>query len=130
MHTFKNKIDIHSIQRFPSIFMARPETICLSVSTLSFNGFQTLMARATFSCRIRGTKTWRFSGCTHGVVSHFKAENVHGPYPRGQCLQVTDSEDFLLEDFHCFNDKRSFTEDTISLWESSNSVIREYWSLN
>jgi len=63
-------------------------------------------------------------GCTHGVVSHFKAENVHGPYPRGQCLQVTSSDNFLLEDFYCLNDKSSFTEDTISLWESSHSMVR------
>jgi len=73
---------------------------------------------------IGGSSGFWCSGCEHGVVSHFKAENVHGPYPRGQCLQVTNSDEFTLEDFYCFNDKRSFTEDTISLWESSRSIVR------
>ena len=71
-----------------------------------------------------GSSGFWCKNCTDGTVSHFKAENVHGPYPRGQCLQVTNSDNFTLEDFYCFNDKRSFTEDTISFWESSNGTIR------
>jgi hypothetical protein len=52
------------------------------------------------------------------------AENLHGPYPRGQCFQASQSDNLLLEDFYCRNDETAWTEDSISMWRSSNSTVR------
>lgn len=63
--------------------------------------------------------------CPHGKVSHYKAENLHGPYPRGQCFQVVSSTGFVLEDFTCAQDNQiAFPEDDVSVWNSSYSIVR------
>jgi len=63
--------------------------------------------------------------CPGGKVSHFLAENLHGPYPRGQCFQVVSCAGFVLEDFTCRQDNEiAFPEDDVSIWNSSNSIIQ------
>jgi hypothetical protein len=63
--------------------------------------------------------------CPYGRVSHFKAENLHGPYPRGQCFQVVSCEGFVLEDFTCIQDnQKAFPEDDVSLWGSPYAIAR------
>lgn len=63
--------------------------------------------------------------CPHGTVSHFKAENMHGPYPRGQCFQVVSSNHFTLEDFACIQDNEiAFPEDDVSVWNSSHALVQ------
>lgn len=62
--------------------------------------------------------------CDGSIVSNFVAKNVHGPYPRGQCFQCTSSDNIVLEDFYCLNDNTSWTEDSVSLWRSSNFTVR------
>lgn len=63
--------------------------------------------------------------CPSGKVSHFKAENMHGPYPRGQCFQVVSSAGFTLEDFTCIQDNEiAFPEDDVSVWGSPNAVVQ------
>jgi hypothetical protein len=63
--------------------------------------------------------------CPYGKVSHYKAENLHGPYPRGQCFQVVSCAGFTLSDFTCVQDNElAFPEDDISIWNSSYGVIQ------
>lgn len=63
--------------------------------------------------------------CPHGKVSHYRAENLHGPYPRGQCFQIVSSSSFILEDFTCVQDNDiAFPEDDISIWNSSYSLVQ------
>jgi len=63
--------------------------------------------------------------CPYGKVSHFRAENLHGPYPRGQCFQVESCTGFILEDFACIQDNHiAFTEDDISVWNSSYAIVQ------
>jgi hypothetical protein len=63
--------------------------------------------------------------CPHGTVSHFKAENLHGPFARGQCFQVVSSTNFLLEDFTCVQDNEvAFPEDDVSVWDSPYSTVQ------
>jgi len=63
--------------------------------------------------------------CPHGKVSHYRAENLHGPYPRGQCFQVVSSEGFVLEDFTCVQDNQiAFSEDDVSAWGSPYAIVR------
>jgi len=59
------------------------------------------------------------------IISHLKVENVHGPYPRGQCVQVTRSHRVTLQDFHCAIDNDvGYTEDAISMWETEYALIQ------
>jgi hypothetical protein len=63
--------------------------------------------------------------CPYGTVSHFKAENLHGPFARGQCFQVVSSTNFLLEDFTCVQDDEiAFPEDDVSVWDSPYSLVQ------
>jgi hypothetical protein len=63
--------------------------------------------------------------CPDGKVSHYKAENLHGPFPRGQCFQVVSSPRFVIEDFTCVQDNEiAFPEDDVSLWNSSYAIAR------
>jgi hypothetical protein len=63
--------------------------------------------------------------CPYGKVSHFRAENLHGPFPRGQCFQVVSCMGFILEDFACIQDNHiAFPEDDISVWNSSYAIVQ------
>jgi hypothetical protein len=63
--------------------------------------------------------------CPYGTVSHFKAENLHGPFARGQCFQAVSSKQFLLEDFTCVqHDEIAFPEDDVSIWDSPYSLVQ------
>lgn len=63
--------------------------------------------------------------CSDILISHVKVENVHGPYPRGQCFQLARSERTTIEDFYCHVDNDiGYTEDAISIWETTQAIIR------
>merc|ERR1712039_190859 len=75
--------------------------------------------------RVSGGSTGiELTQCDHGSVSNFVAKNVRGPYPRGQCFQASQSDNIILQDFYCLNDNSSWTEDSISIWRSSNPTVR------
>jgi len=75
--------------------------------------------------RVSGGSTGvELSHCNDAIVSNLVAKNVRGPYPRGQCFQATMSDNIILEDFYCYNDNSSWTEDSISIYRSSNSTVR------
>ena len=53
------------------------------------------------------------------------AKNIRGPFPAGQCFQINQSDGTIVEDFYCWNEMgKSWTEDTISAYRSSNVTIR------
>jgi len=63
--------------------------------------------------------------CWDGVITHYKGENFHGPFPRGQCFQVVSSPRFIVQDFTCENDNEvTYNEDVASIWNSSHSIAR------
>jgi len=62
--------------------------------------------------------------CPSSYISHFEARNLRGPFPRGQCLQWDNSPNSILEDFYCYNDNSSWTEDNLSIYQSSNCTVR------
>jgi len=63
--------------------------------------------------------------CDGAKLENVVAKNVRGPYPAGQCFQIARSHDVTLENFHCLNEMgKSWTEDSISTWRSSNTVMR------
>merc|ERR1712226_1573480 len=71
-----------------------------------------------------GSSGVEVSSCPQANVTNFVAKNVRGPYPRGQCFQASRSDNIILQDFYCYNDNTSWTEDSISIWRSSNSTVR------
>lgn len=51
--------------------------------------------------------------------------NVHGPFPRGQCVQFARCTSGIVYNFICKNQwAYSFPEDAISMWRSANSTVR------
>lgn len=92
----------------------------------NYNIFGTGSARPKISNvhAIGGSSGIELTSCDNGHVWNFIAENVRGPYPRGQCFQASRSDNVLLEDFYCHNDNSSWTEDSISFWRSANSTVR------
>lgn len=81
---------------------------------------------AISSVRLEGGSTGiELDACPGAVVSHAAIRNVRGPFPRGQCVQFSQCDDALLENFSCVNEENhSWTEDSISAWRSSNVTIR------
>jgi len=58
-------------------------------------------------------------------VSRVAGRDFRGPFPRGQLLQADKSDDLLLEDFSVVSEAgTSWPEDNISVFNSSNAVIR------
>jgi hypothetical protein len=80
--------------------------------------------------RIAGVRTTggstgiELNRCNGAHVSNFVAINMRGPYPRGQCFQCGESDNVILEDFYCYSDNTSWTEDNLSLYRSSNVTVR------
>merc|ERR1712232_729744 len=75
--------------------------------------------------RVSGGSTGvELHNCEGGIVSNFVASNVQGPFPRGQCFQASQSDNVILQDFYCYNDNSSWTEDSISIYRSSNGTVR------
>lgn len=59
------------------------------------------------------------------TVDGFDAFDQRGPFPRGQGVQLDSSNGAVIENFHIVNDPASaWTEDNISVIDSSNVVIR------
>jgi hypothetical protein len=74
---------------------------------------------------IGGSTGIELTECPNSKISHFKVENVHGPFPRGQCVQIVYSPGSTVEDFHCFIDNDiGYTEDMVSIWSSSDSIVQ------
>lgn len=75
--------------------------------------------------RLRGGSAGVQASASPGTrVSRAVMVNARGPFPRGQCFQFDHSNYSVLEDFYCFNDNTSFTEDNINVWRSSNVTVR------
>lgn len=50
---------------------------------------------------------------------------MRGPFPAGECIQVVQSSDSELHDFHCFNDVFiAHTQDNMSAFDSDNVVFK------
>ena len=71
-----------------------------------------------------GSTGVELANCPRALVEHVSARNNRGPFPRGQCVQFTHSDGALLQDFGCFNDNTSWTEDNVNIWRSSNVTVR------
>lgn len=72
-----------------------------------------------------GSSGINLNACPHARLSRIVARNMHGPYPRGQCVQLGESHGATLEHFHCVNEMdRSWPEDSISVWRSKGVAIR------
>lgn len=60
------------------------------------------------------------------LLTDIVARNMRGPYPAGQCVQVSRSDDTILREFHCLNDPFvSWVEDSISIYRSSNVIVED-----
>lgn len=58
-------------------------------------------------------------------LSNWAAYNVHGPFPRGQCTQLSMCNGSTVENFICKNQwMYSWPEDAVSMWRSANSTVR------
>lgn len=59
------------------------------------------------------------------VLQGIEGHNPHGPFPRGQFVQIDKCDRPLLQGFYCKSDlDRCWTEDTISLFQSTNCLVR------
>ena len=58
-------------------------------------------------------------------LTNVVAKNPRGQQPAGQCFQLNQSDDGLLENFYCYSDYDvAWNGDSISMWRSSNVVMR------
>lgn len=72
-----------------------------------------------------GSKGISINGGHAPKVTNAIVKNVRGPYPAGQCFQFAQSDNAQLTDFHCINEMgKSWTEDSISAWRSSNVIMK------
>ncbi len=90
----------------------------------SIHGVNTLGVRIDGAVVTGGSTGIELSKCPGAHVSRLLSTNNRGPFPRGQCMQCSMSDGCLLEDFYCYNDNTSFTEDNINMWRSSNVTVR------
>ena len=66
----------------------------------------------------------------------FVCFDIRGPYPRGQCVQMTESNGAVIKNFYAKNFKGvSRSEDNFNFYESDNAVISDglvdgNWSVN
>lgn len=64
--------------------------------------------------------------CDNMFISNWAGYNVHGPYPRGQCLQTGNCFDGIIEKFICKNQwQYAWPEDSISIWRSGRMTVRD-----
>ena len=71
-----------------------------------------------------GSSSIWVKNCNKAVVSNWAAYNIHGPFPRGQCIQTSYCMDVTIEKFICKNQwQYSYTEDAMSLWRTSRSTV-------
>ena len=71
-----------------------------------------------------GSSGIQCASCPDIHIQYFEGINMRGPFPRGQCVQVSYADNAILEDFSCTSDITSWTEDNISMWRSSNAIVR------
>lgn len=85
-------------------------------------------SKDVFIHRVRvsgGSSGIELHGCTGATLRDIVARDVRGPYPRGQCVQFSNSHGAVLESFHCVNDVAfSWPEDSISVWRSRDVSVR------
>ena len=59
------------------------------------------------------------------TLTNVVAKNPRGQQPAGQCFQLNQSDDGLLENFYCYSDYDiAWNGDSVSMWRSSNVVVR------
>ena len=62
--------------------------------------------------------------CNHLTVSNWASYNIHGPFPRGHCIQTAYCKDVLIENFICKNQwMHSYTGDTMNLWRTTRLTV-------
>jgi len=62
--------------------------------------------------------------CPDASVTNWAGYNMHGPFPRGQCVQFSRVTNGVVSDFICKNQyDYSWPEDMISMWRSPNSTV-------
>ena len=73
-----------------------------------------------------GTSGIELDTCPSAAISNVLATDVRGPFPRGQCIQLLHSDHAMLSNFSCINHfNSSWTEDSISIWRSSNVTVAQ-----
>ncbi len=74
----------------------------------------------------RGSSGIYLLGCTNVRLEMIEGHDFRGPFPRGQCVQFNKCTNALLEDFssECPGET-SWTEDNISVYQSSHIIIRK-----
>jgi hypothetical protein len=102
----------HSSGALPS-----SELVCI-------NGYGTTNLKIINTTTNYGSSGIYLIKCTASYIGHHEAHNLRGPFPRGQCVQWDNSDNSVLEDFYCQNDNSSWTEDNISIYQSSNCTVR------
>jgi len=93
---------------------------CMNIELLKTNNAQ--MKNVRVENGSTGIKLWHSPGTMmQGVVM----KNVRGPFPAGECIQVVNSSDSELHDFHCVNDVFiAHTQDNMSSFDSDNVVFK------
>lgn len=78
------------------------------------------------SVRLTGASSGvELQSCPRASVRRLVGTNFLGPYPRGQCVQFSESHGAVLDQFACHNEpQHSWTEDLISVWRSAGVVVR------
>lgn len=62
--------------------------------------------------------------CFGARLTRIVSLDVRGPFPRGQCVQFSQSPNSSLDDFLCRNGaSTSWTEDSVSVWRSAHSTV-------
>ena len=88
-----------------------------------------LRSNGVFIKRVRvqgGAAGIELHSCPGARLRSISARNMRGPYPRGQCVQFSQSNGASLSNFYCRNDENSsWPEDSVSVWRSAGATIRD-----
>ena len=73
-----------------------------------------------------GSSGMWIGSCPRAKVSNWAGYNMHGPFPRGQCVQFSRVANGVISDFICKQQYwYSYPEDMISIWRSPNSTVQD-----
>lgn len=71
-----------------------------------------------------GSDSIWMKNCHHAHITNWASYNIHGPFPRGHCIQTSYCNDAIIENFICKNQwQYSYTGDTINLWRSTRLTV-------
>ena len=101
-------------------------------SRTPFNGYDCTNIKVYHSTGLKMTNVYTDSGSRGiSIVSSGGAQlsgivnmNVRGPFPAGQCVQISKSDGSTLDNFYCHNDLDiAWPEDSISIYRSSDVPV-------